>query len=232
MMRDGSSEQVGRAVLNLVGTRCTDGQYGALERWYNDHAQLLMASAQLQRAQLYRLQVQSGAAQAAVLPEYLCLYEFACWADFAQFDAGAVMAQVRACSDAAAGRSSVEMVQRSQFERLLCRRWVSQAGADFWQLGLLKVHQAGEPAVPLAQQMQHIERWLNDVVYGLHRSAQLVSAQVYASSRVDQVELFVLLQAPGALPLNWYEVGSAYAAQPGLQVIWQAQAQPIAQWLR
>jgi hypothetical protein len=210
-----------RAAINLVCTRCTDGQHDALQRWYNDHAQLLMASPQLQQARLYEWLGPAG--QSASAPDYFCVYEFERLSDFAAFDSGEVMTKVRDLSNAAAGRSSIDIIKRTQYERLLHRRWPSEGAANLCQASLLVAQERNEA---------QIQRWINDVIYGLHLSSPLASAQVYLSATQQGAELFVLLEAPSALPLDWHSADSAYAQRPVLQSVWQGQAKPVAQWRR
>lgn len=205
------------AAINFVCTRCTDANHALLERWYNDHAQLLMASPQLHSAELFRLDKQSASM------DYFCLYHFAQLSDFSAFDSGEVMANVRDLSNQAPGRGSIEIVKRTQYERLLHRVWSQHAGAV--QACLLYVQQSGP---------QQVMRWLNDVVYGLHLSHGVQAAQVYAAQTEPSREILVLLhmQENELLPADWHMQTSSYAARPELALIWQAQAKRIGQWCR
>lgn len=203
--------------INLVCTRRTDHDPALLERWYNDHAQLLMASPELQSAELFRFNSTTEGM------DYFCLYHFAALERFAAFDSGEVMAKVRELSNTAPGRSSIEIVRRTQFERLLHRQWLAgEGGAAQVSLFTLQSYALSEAT-----------RWLNDVLYALHLKHLLRSAHVYAT-RTNTPELFVLLQAggPDLLPLNWHTWESPYASRPNMRPIWQAQAERIAQWLR
>ena len=220
--------------INLVCTRCTDGDHAALQRWYNDHAQLLMASDKLQAAHLFRLQPEAGDAP---VPDYCCLYELACLADFAAFDSGEVMAEVRDLSQAATGRSSIEIVKRTQYERMLHRRWAPEGQLEgSFHVSLLQ-REAGSP--------EHISRWLTDVLHQLHgqwsgeegveAGRGLHSAQVYASPYAASAqELLVVLHldAGCGLPANWHALSSPYAPTPVLRKLWSAPAQRLTQWLR
>ena len=205
-------------VINLVCTRCTDGDHGALQHWYNDHAQLLMASRHLRSAQLFQLQ------QTTADIDYFCAYEFSGFDDFAAFDSGSVMQEVRNSSNAAAGRSSIEIVKRTQYERLIHRRWIAE-GAGLVQASLFAL-QSGN--------LSEVTRWFNDALYALHLKQPMQSAQVYAAATPGGFEIFVVLQAAGAspLPLDWHASESQYAARPSIEVVWQASAECIAQWLR
>ena len=211
--------------INLVVTRCTDSNHAALQRWYNDHAQLLMASQELQSAELFHL------AQSPVQMDYFCLYHFAQLSAFEAFDRGEVMTQVRDLSNAAAGRSSIEVVQRTQYERMLNRSWPVQVSEP----GSAKhTHfQASLFCVPSAA-WSETTRWLNDVFYQLHVHQGLLSAQAYAHDAGQHLEFFVLLQAchAHALPHDWQMQESAYAARPSIRARWQSLALPVAAWRR
>lgn len=205
--------------INLVCTRCTDANPAALQRWYNDHAQLLMVSHQLQRVELFRFD------QTTASINYFCLYHFAQLADFSAFDCGDVMSQVRDLSNAAPGRSSVEMVKRTQYERLIHRVWLAQAHGARMQASLFTLPSDHLPTTT---------RWLNDVLYALHLAHPLHTAQVYATSEAGQTELFVLLQSASShpLPSDWHTLKSSYATRPSIQLHWQALSERVAQWLR
>lgn len=211
--------------INLVFTRCTDSNHAAVQRWYNDHAQLLMASQELQHAELFRFE------QSPVQMDYFCLYHFAQLSAFAAFDRGKVMAQVRDMSNAAPGRSSIEIVQRTQYERILHRNWPAQASEA--GRGQQAHFQASLFCLPSAGRAE-TTRWLNDVFYPLHLNQGLQSAQVYARDASDRLEIFVLLQSlhAQALPLDWPMQESTYAARPSVQLLWQSLAQPVAAWRR
>ena len=209
--------------FNLVCTRCTDGNDAVLQRWYNDHAQLLMVSHELQGARLFQLKPE------VALISYFCLYEFDGLEAFSAFDAGFVMQEVRDLSNAAVSRSSIEIVKRTQYERLLHRSWTSQHDNEA-EGGKLQVSLLSLQGNNTAQ----ATRWINDVLYQVHSSHGLLSAQVYATSAVvgAPTELFVLLQSAKALPNGWHDWQSPYAARPEIALAWQTQAFNVAQWLR
>ncbi|MBS7807414.1 hypothetical protein [Variovorax sp. PCZ-1] len=202
--------------INLVCTRCTDGNHAALQRWYNDHAQLLMASEALRSAELYQLESTTAAI------DYFCLYHFDQLDAFEAFDSGDVMSHVRELSQAAPGRSSIDIVKRTQYERVLHRRWNAEQGISV-QASLLSLESAS---------LHEATRWLNDVLYGLHLQQPLQSAQVYAMQQGKHSELFVLLETSRRLPTDWHAQESIYAARADLRCIWQMQARRIAAWLK
>ncbi len=203
--------------INLVCTRSTDREPALLERWYNDHAQLLMASPELQSAELFRFNSTTEGM------DYFCLYHFSALERFAGFDSGEVMTKVRELSNTAPGRSSIEIVRRTQYERVLHRQWLAgQGGATQASLFTLESYSLSQAT-----------RWLNDVLYALHLQHPLRSAQVYATT-TNKPELFVLLQAVGseAFPVDWHTWESPYASRPNMRPIWQSKAERITQWLR
>ncbi len=191
------------AVINLVCTRCTDDNHMALQRWYNDHVQLLMVSSELRAAALLRLD------QTTASINYLCLYQFADLAEFDAFDSGDVMRQVRDLSNAALGRSSVEIIKRTQYKRVLHRRWPARrCGSVQASLFVLSSDDLGENGLAkkslaeksLAEKsLAEAVRWLNDVLYALHLAQPLQSAEIYAAQAGEKTELFVLLQSADSM---------------------------------
>lgn len=213
--------------INLVSTRCTDGDHAALQSWYNDHAQLLMASPELESAELFRLTKTTAAI------DYFCLYHFKKLGDFSSFDSSAVMGQARDLSQAAAGRESIEIVKRVQYERLLYRRWAA-GDSSFVQASLLRIQGSlrGNLHGDLHDSLPHATRWLNGVIYQMQANNPLQLAQVYAVDAGDGIELFAVLQSPKPLPQNWHASDSPYAPRPSIELQWQARAERVAQWLR
>jgi hypothetical protein len=203
--------------INLVCTRCTDANIGALERWYNDHAQLLMKSSQLQGAELFKLERNTAGI------DYFCLYHFLKIEDFTAFDQGDVMAQVRELSNAALGRGSVEIVKRTQYEGVLHRQWPKLSDEGVLTACLMRV--------PLTE-FDTVIRWLNDVLFGWHISHDLYHAKVFSALLDDSLELFVLLAAGQELPSAWHNTRSDFAPYPEFKMLWQAHVQSQAVWLR
>jgi hypothetical protein len=175
-----------------------------------------MASPQLQSSELFKL------ASSTASIDYFCLYHFDRLSDFPAFDSGDVMSQVRELSNAALGRSSIEIVKRTQYERVLHRRWGSGEGASI-QASLLTLCEGSS---------QEAVRWLNDVLYELHLQKPLQSAQVYAARVAEQTELFVMLQSEQPVATDWHAWNSAYSSRANIQPIWQTQAERIGQWLK
>jgi quinol monooxygenase YgiN len=108
-------------LVNLVGTRAVRGKHDALLRWYADHVHQLMAFPGLLGAALHR---RSGAHDTA--PEYLCLYDFADREAFDTYERGEVHAAAARDRAAGWGRDGIEIVLRTQFERLY---WSEAAAA-------------------------------------------------------------------------------------------------------
>ena len=150
--------------VNLVATRCKNGDHAALFRWYNDHVHILMQFDGLQRAMLYRRAAQAAAGDAAAAPEYICLYDFASQADFMAFEASEACGQARQILLAGWGKDGIEITQRTQFWRLgtrLAHNAVNAAesnGQGLWHFQSLRLG-----AGPVAG----VARWLND---SLHRA--------------------------------------------------------------
>lgn len=209
--------------INWVCTRCTNGDHDGLTRWYNDHAQLLLASPQLLRAQLYRVTRADARIAKPTAPDYFCLYHFARLDDFAAFDSGAVMNRVRTLSNAAPGRASVDIVKRTQYVSLLNRQFEHSAPT------------AGVEAVLLTSATQdpaELVRWLNDVLYELSRRQQMASAQAYWSQQAQGGELLLILSMNHSPAADWYLASSPFAKGPSLDPVWALSAQPLAAWLR
>lgn len=103
--------------INLVGTRCRDGDHATLRRWYADHVHELFAFDGLLEA---RLLAREGTGQGAA-PEYLCLYDFASAAAFAEYEAGPVRAAAAADRELGWGRDGIEITLRQAHTRLYRR---------------------------------------------------------------------------------------------------------------
>ncbi len=146
--------------VNLVATRCKNGDHATLLRWYNDHVHILMGFDGLRGAALYRRATAPDAGGTAAAPEYICLYDFASQADFMAFEAGNARAQARQILLDGWGKDGIKITQRTQFWRLGAR--LSQnavASSDgIWHVQLL--HLGAGPVAGVA-------RWLGD---SLHRA--------------------------------------------------------------
>lgn len=214
--------------LNLVCTRCIGGNHLALQRWYADHVHLLLTAPELQQAQLFRV-VQPLEGQP---PDYFCMYEFASRAAFEAFEHGQPKAQATELTNAAAGRNSVEIVQRTQYARWLHRQWPAPA------------HEQGTPW-RLAACLQSdaawsldAQRWLADQLQALRSCAPLIGAQVYAGQTQAQQCFITLDFSAGDAQAIWPML-QAMLAQPALygqaqavQTLWAARAAPVQAWLR
>lgn len=214
---------LGLPAINLVCTCCTDGDRESLERWYNDHAQLLMASPQLLRAQLFRVEQAEATSPSLPAPDYFCLYHFSELADFAAFDSGLVMDRVRELSNAAAGRQSIEIVKRTQFVRVLHRQFASPSQAASVHAMLFTAPQ---------QSAEALVRWLNDALYAASTRQALSHAQAYLAENAQGLELLLLSNGEQALPADWHLSPSPYAQRPDLLPVWRLAATPISHWLR
>lgn len=104
-------------LVNLVGTRCRDGDAVALRRWYADHVHQLFAFDGLLEA---RLLARQGVGQGAA-PECLCLYDFESATAFTEYEAGAVRAAAAADRALGWGRDGIEITLRRAYTRLYRR---------------------------------------------------------------------------------------------------------------
>lgn len=214
--------------MNLVCTRCTDGQHLALQRWYGDHVHLLLAAPELQQAQLFRIS-QPLAGQP---PDYFCMYEFASMAAFEAFEQGQPKAQATLLTNAAAGRGSVEIVQRTQYTRWLHRTWPapSESSGEPWRL-VVCISSSAEWTLGA-------QRWLADQLQALRGCAPLLRAQAFVQQ--DQAsQAFLSLDFAGSDAKSIWLLLQDLLAQPGLygqaealQTHWVASASPVQAWRR
>jgi hypothetical protein len=131
-------------LVNLVGTRCTDGDRAALRRWYADHVHQLFAFDGLLEARLLaRDGVGTGDA-----PEVLCLYHFADAQAFADYEQGPVRAAAAADRAMGSGRDGIEITLRRAWTRLYRR---SAAGGAAAPVGVALLGAGDDPTLrPLA----------------------------------------------------------------------------------
>ena len=214
--------------INLVCTRCTDGNHIALQRWYADHVHLLLLAPELQGAALYRCeQLLHG-----MPPDYFCVYAFAHLEDFAAFERGSGKAQATALTNAAAGRASVEIVQRTQYTRWLHRQWAASSHAigAVWQLVICLEAEGGWPL--------EAQRWLADQLQALRSSSPLIEAQMFSSEGAGHPS-FMVLDFAGCDAGEMWQMLQAQLSAPALygqalqlKTIWAASASPLQTWLR
>jgi hypothetical protein len=220
-------------IINLVCTRCSDGNHFALQRWYADHVHLLLAAPQLQQAQLFRCaQPLEGEP-----PQYVCMYEFADYPAFEAFEHGEAKVRATELTNAATGRSSISIVQRMQYARMLHRQWPahasshSAASSPSWRL---VASFECEDAWSLAA-----ERWLGDHLQALHACSPLMAAQVYVSD-TNEPHGFVALDFAGGDAQDVWQLlrqqltqDSLYGqALASLRFHWAAKANWLQSWLR
>jgi hypothetical protein len=214
-------------VINLVCTRSIDGNHAVLQRWYADHVLLLLASPQLRGAQLHSCTRSLHDKP----PDYICAYEFANRADFEQFETGKEKLQATELTNAAAGRSAVEIVQRVQYVRRLHRRFGDApaiAPQGLWlQLHICQV------------QPEASTRWLADALQEARSVMPLQSAQLMAG--IQETQLWQLHVGLGSCDVQHaFEVLRTLFQQPAQygqapdqwQVQWAAASTPVMQWLR
>jgi hypothetical protein len=215
-------------VYNIVSTRCADGQHLALQAWYADHVQLLLACPPLLSAQLQRC----THAMLGEPPDYVCTYDFRSPEDFELFERSDEKAQAGALTDAAAGRGSIQIVQRRQYARLLHRRYGSDQQPSPQGL-LMELHVASN------QGTMATSRWLGAALQEAGAAMPMHAAHAYQSlqepdallldvslgacdARQAWDALHMLLQPPplyGQAPTQW-------------TMVWAASRVPVMQWLR
>ena len=214
--------------INLVGTRCTNGNHLALRRWYGDHVHLLLAAPELQEAQLHRCtQIFQGAA-----PDYFCIYSFANHDDFLAFEHGQPKAQATQLTNAAEGRSSIEIVQRTQYQRWLHRHWPAPSGkqSSIWRLAVCIQTEAAWSL--------DAQRGLADQLQALQSCSPMVCTQVYSNLGVAH-QAFIALDFSGGDAASVWPLLQHFLGQPAMygqpmyvQIDWAARAELVQAWLR
>ena len=188
--------------VNLVATRCKNGDHAALFRWYHDHVHILMGCGGLQRAALYRRAAEPRPSDAQAPPEYICLYDFASQADFMAFEVGDAREQARQILLAGWGKDGIEITQRTQLWRLGARTChdavvpASREAGGLWQVQWLRLG-AGPTA--------GVARWLGD---SLHRALDAAPTGHLAWHRA------VDANDAGGDALVMAQTGSAQASTP------------------
>lgn len=208
-----------KTFVNLVATRCKNGDHATLFRWYNDHVHILMGFDGLQLAALYRCTAENGepdAGSTAAAPEYICLYDFASQADFMAFEVSSVREQARQILLGGWGKDGIEITQRSQFWRLGARVAANEVAASdgLWHVQSLRL--GAGPAAGVA-------RWLGD---SLHQALDAAATGQLAWHRAVDAndaggDALVMAQtasaqalAPSPLPPDWWR-GDADSVEQG-----------------
>ncbi|NJS35546.1 MAG: hypothetical protein HC765_02470 [Brachymonas sp.] len=214
------------AFYNLVSTRCRDGNHKALQHWYSDHLQLLLTSPHLESAHLLRCDT----ALQGDAPDYLCIYEFASSMAFDQFEQGAEKARATELTNAAAGRSSIDITQREQFVRLLSCSWGADSSAPKQRL-LLQLNLPQSSGDSLAAL-----RWFNAQLHQARSTMPLFGASLYAGQSKPDLWLAHLELGECDLSQAWLLLAellqqpASYGQPPNQwQVNWVACAQSVVQ---
>lgn len=218
--------------INLVATRCKNGDHHSLLRWYNDHVHLLMGFPGLLQATLFR---QSGTPPSTA-PEYACVYEFASHADFLAFEHSDARERARQVVETGWARTGIEITQRTQYLRLGARAaGIGHAGdgASF----VLQSLSLGPAEASAAA------RWLSDSLYqalaalGDNHCAWYRAADATASGG----DALVVAQLPVdsgmlAFASAWWDGAAgpqAVGAPPEpVAAHWQAPYRRLLQWQR
>jgi hypothetical protein len=227
--------------VNLVATRCKNGDHAALFRWYNDHVHILMRFDGLLRATLYRRATAHDPGGSAAAPEYFCLYDFATQADFMAFEVNDAREQARQVLLAGWGKEGIEITQRRQFWRLGARLTCNAMAASdgLWHVQLLQLG---------AGPLEGVARWLGDCVHrGLdpdavghqawHRAADATDAGGDALVVAQTASTQAL--APSAWQPGWWPGDgddgrhSAWGQAPATSTVtWQAPYRRLCSWRR
>jgi hypothetical protein len=214
--------------INLVATRCLQNDHTVLQRWYADHVHLLLTSSHLQRAELFRC----THAWLGLAPDYHCIYDFESHEAFFQYEHSVEKAQATELTNAAAGRSSIEIMQRTQYSRWLHRQWSAptSSAAPTWRLVIC----LDKPSVWTLD----AQRWLADHLQALRACTALKTAQCY-TEHTRPSHTLVALDFEGGEPAQVWELAQTLLAQPnsygGAQACnmeWAASAVSLQAWLR
>ena len=234
--------------VNLVATRCKNGNHATLFRWHNDHVHILMGFDGLRRASLYRQAVEPKAGNAGAAPEYICLYDFARQPDFMAFEGSDARTQARQILLGGWGKEGIEITQRTQFWRLGTRMAYGTEGtvasAEHGGDGLWHVQSLRLGAGPAAG----VARWLGD---SLHRALDATTTGHLAWHRaVDAIDAggdalvmaqTASVQAPASSPLppSWWQcekdsadLGAWGHAPATTSVAWEAPYRRLCVWGR
>lgn len=233
--------------VNLVATRCKNGDHAALFRWYNDHVHILMQFDAMLKATLYRCAATNQTNDTTAAPEYICLYEFASQSDFMAFEVSDAREQARQVLLAGWGKDGIEITERKQFWRLGTRTTHNAVacGDGLWHFQSLRL--GAGPAAGVA-------RWLND---SLHRAldANAIGDVAWhravnasdAGNASDTGDALVMAQtsstqtsAPSPLQPGWW-LANSHAAVGGASwghapettaIAWQAPYRRLCVWGR
>lgn len=165
-------------------------------------------------------------------PDYFCIYEFASHDDFLQFEHGQPKARATELTNAAAGRSSIEIVQRSQYTRWLHRQWPasSHQPSQTWRLAACLQAEA--------EWNLEAQRWLADQLQSMRASFELKQAQIFAQHGQPHLALMLLDFSGHEATKVWSDLShllaqpSRYGAAQSLQIQWATSARAVQAWLR
>ena len=184
-------------------------------------------TAQLRAAQLHRC----TQALHGQRPDYVCAYAFNSREDFERFEHSDEKAAATAQTNSAAGRSSIEIVQRVQFTRVLHRRYGAQKQPVPQGL-TIQLQTTGGDAVATS-------RWLGAALQEACAAMPLGTARVYQSLHQPHLLLFDLSLGACDAREAW-ETLHMLLKQPPLYgqapaqwtIAWAASSASVMQWLR
>jgi hypothetical protein len=213
--------------VNIVGTRCTDGDHRAAQAWYADHVHQLFAFEGLLAARLVqRLAPENPLAAGATnpaAPEYLCSYDFADEASLQAYESSSVRAAAAADRALGWGRQGIEITHRRAWQRRYQRQGAAPATA--WQVHCAALP-AAAPTKAAAQTAPHapasdpLRAWV---------AGHAGALEVYEALGPDPSGVL----EPSRAVMWWSECTAVdSAAHPGLWPHWQGSYRLVWRWRR
>ena len=215
-----------------MSTNSLDGDHAMLQRWYADHAHLLMRFDGLQEARLFqRSDVRQGLTAATPACHYLCFYTFASAEAFAAFEGSEVRSSAPVLGNPGWMKTGIHIAKRQQYRRITARtQGVPATPADaVLQLRSFRL---------TAQDWPPIERWLQG---GIHQALQqdgVTEVQLYRCTaapegQADYVSLVRTRVGAPAIDLCALGQTDAYGSPPeDAEALWQAHYQSVGHWIR
>jgi hypothetical protein len=181
--------------------------------------QLLLTAPELQKALIYKCTESLSGNP----PDYFCIYEFSDNADYLAFELGEHKAIATKITNAATGRDSIEILQRTQYTRWLNNQWPRiEPYKNYWRLAVC--------VTSSCDWTLEEKRWLADRFQMLRAETPLVSAQVFAQNNKTS-EVFLALDFDGSNPKQVWQLArelltqnSNFGRMPTLTTQWAVSA--------
>jgi hypothetical protein len=156
-------------------------------------------------------------------PDYFCIYEFFSTADYSAFELGEHKAIATKITNAAIGRESIEIVQRTQYTRWLNNQWPRiEPYKNYWRLAVC--------VTSSCDWTLEEKRWLADRLHMLRADTPLMSAQAFAQNNKNS-EVFLALDFAGSNPKKVWQLAqelltqsSNFGRKPTLTTQWAVSA--------